>query len=151
LDNELPFLGLGSSVQIMSEVVYSLSDQKQQLLQEFFKQCSPNIEYGILFVQFAEMLAKQGQSVLFLEELIKCLEDGLRQRQSSLRNIEISLRYPQYQSFSVLFSKATTAELEELTQQVESLLVHIRRSVLKDEYLLPNFLLDVSRILRKIQ
>ncbi|MGL5956822.1 MAG: hypothetical protein ACRC0X_09555, partial [Brevinema sp.] len=46
LDNELPFLGLGSSVQIMSEVVYSLSDQKQQLLQEFFKQCSPNIEYG---------------------------------------------------------------------------------------------------------
>ncbi|MGL4677451.1 MAG: hypothetical protein ACRCWI_07265 [Brevinema sp.] len=151
LDAELEFLGgiYGTSIEIMSESVYELSSKKIQLLQEFFTHCSPKIEFGISFVQFAEMLAKQGQSILFLEELIKCLEDGLRQRQSQLRAIDISLKYPQYQQFSALFSKITTAELEELVQQVESLFVHIRRSVIKDEYLLPNFLLDLSRILRR--
>ncbi len=153
LSGELSFLGEGvvSSIDIMKESVYNISNTKIELLQEFFTKCATSIERGVEFVHFSEKLGKENRSLLFLNELICCLEDGLRMRQSTIRNINIPTLYPQYNNFSVLFSKVSVAELEEIVSQIELLKSHISRSVIKDEYLLPKLLLDISRILKKTQ
>ncbi len=151
---DMSFLSAGtftSSRDIMNEAVFNLSTTKFELLNEFFTQCATSIERGVLFVQFAEKLSKDDFSLLFLDELVCCLEDGLRMRQSKIRNITIPIMYPQYRDFSVLLSNASTAELEELVSQIESLKKHLSRAVIKDDNMLPKLLLDTSRLLRKIQ
>ena len=140
---------LTSSVDIMKESLYKLSDIKLNLIDEFFTQCTSHIEHGILFIQFAEKLSKDGYSILFLEELIKCIENSLRLRQNKLRNISLDLLYPQYASYGQLFTNVSTAELEELVSEIAEVFQQITRSVIKDDHLLPALLLSISRLLRR--
>lgn len=153
LPQELMFLGAegNNARDIMEEAIYNMSHIKLSLVQEFFEQCSPNIEHGVAFLLFSEKLGKNHQTLTFLNELNLILNDALRLRHTTLRNIQIPLLYPQYKPFSLLFSKASTAELEEITSQIEQIAAHVRRSVIKDENLLPKFLLDISRMLRVIR
>lgn len=153
LPSELLFLGNegSSACEVMKESVYQLSSIKLSLVKEFFEQCSPNIEHGVGFLLFAEKLSKSNQTLLFLEELNNILLDSLRLRQSKIRGILLPLIYPQYNDISLSLSKASTAELEELVTSIEEVAMHIRRSVIKDDNIMPKLLLDISRMLRVIR
>ncbi len=152
--HELEFLDINpqkltSSIELMKESLYKLSDIKFNLITEFFTQCTSNIEHGILFIQFSEKLSKNGHSILFLEELSKCMENSLRCRQNKIRNISLELPHPLYAPYSQLFINISTIELEELVIEIEKVFQYITRSVIKDDHLLPTLLLNISRLLRR--
>ncbi len=154
LAQELVFLGDNpqnhcSSVDIMKESLYKLSELKLHYLEEFFKHCAPNIEFGIKIFQFIEQLSSKNHSVLFMEELLKCLEDALIQRQNYIRNSTLDLHYPSYEAFSGLFTKVSVSELEELVTVLSHTCTQLKRSEIKDDSLLPAILLEVVRTLRK--
>lgn len=156
LINDLLFLGDNpekeqSSVDIMKENVFQLSTLKSTYLIDFFTKCAPNIEYGITLFQFIEQLGKVNHSVLFLEELLKCMEDALIQRQNYIRQLSLPLHYPSYVAYSKLFTKISVAELEELVSLLDTTKEQVKRSVIKDDSILPSILLEVARTLRKVK
>lgn len=142
-------LGLTSSIDIMKESLYQLSKVKLNLIQDFFTQCAPQIERSPRFLLWSEEISKENHTLIFLEELIKCFEDALRLRQSAIRKLPIPLSHPQYQKYSAQLSKVSTAELEELVLEIENFQRQIIRAVIKDDYVLPNLLLNIARTLRK--
>ncbi|MGL4367602.1 MAG: hypothetical protein ACRCTQ_04920 [Brevinemataceae bacterium] len=138
-----------SSIDLMNEYVFHTSDVKKNLINEFFVECTDVVKSGIRFIDFAEKLGKNHDTILFLDELNYCFEDALRTRQNYIRNIPIPLKFPQYQEYSSLFKHSTTAELEELVHQIENIKYQAQRSVIKDEALLPELFLNIARLLKK--
>ncbi len=149
MTGELNFLGGDdiSSLDIFNEAVYNVSDSKLAILKEFFNTAP---EKNAAFIEFSEKISKDGTTILFLDELVKCFTDSLRVRQAKIRNINIPLLYPQYSQYSELLKNAASSEIYELVQEIENTKKHISRSVIKDDYIMPKLLLDITRVIRKV-
>lgn len=137
-----------SSLAVMNEVVYKVSALKIEYLRTFFMDLIPQTDKGIVVFSMAEKLEKSGHTVLFLEELLHVLQDALVMRHSILRGCDLPLANPSYTEFSQKLAKGSSAELEDIAQEIENVKKQVKRPVVKSDNVLPDLFIKIARSVR---